>query len=597
MTTELTFEYIDEDSIDRLLKCRICSKPFIDPVITRDGGRFCRICIIQKASPNDSKRLIRQSSFIEDLVPIKEKILLDMLDDLQVKCTKCQQINNRRVHLEEHIPNKCLKRIVLCDASDLKCPWTGPYEERYNHMKQCIFQLLRPILTEVFQYRRAYDEQQHEIEQLKTQVKLYEDRTEKLQKGYTIFLELLSQQTRRCAALEKDIQEIREQSNAQYIQPIELKNEIEQLKQSYHQINIPSDGFQTEFHRLNQLEQSIDDLSKKYQQLNEKYQKQEHQNQNANQQLDEQCQNEISQLKEQVNQQMIQFNTFQDESQQLKEQFNQQMIQFNKRQTEINQLQKESQSRKKEIMYVEQKCNEHGIQIHLLARKRCVIQTILPHHDGRVEALITPFVSDSEINLDRQLLNDQDMEIICKNVIIDKRCSKLRLENNDISAKGATILANGLYGNTTLVDLQLSNNRISDMGAHALAQVLSINNFTLELLELHWNGITDVGAEYLAEMLKTNKTITLLGLGFNRIGNRGVRLLTSAITCYNETLQWLDLSSNKLITDACVNDLIEMFKQNRSLHAVWLNDCSLSQDGVEKLKQVVNSKANFTLEV
>jgi Ran GTPase-activating protein (RanGAP) involved in mRNA processing and transport len=135
------------------------------------------------------------------------------------------------------------------------------------------------------------------------------------------------------------------------------------------------------------------------------------------------------------------------------------------------------------------------------------------------------------------------------------------------------------------------------MGAHALAQVLSINNWTLEWLELHSNNITDEGIEYLAEMLKTNKTITLLGLSFNRISDRGVRLLASAIGCYNETLEWLHLASNKLITDACVDDLVEMLKQNQSLQALWINDCSLSIDGADKLRQVTKSNTNFILEV
>ncbi|CAF0813158.1 unnamed protein product [Rotaria sordida] len=539
MTSELNFEYVNEDSIDRLLKCRICSKPFIDPVITRDDDRFCRKCIIQKASINDSKHFDQQSSFIENLVPIEEKILLDMLDVLLVKCTKCQQINNRQIHLEEHISNKCPKRIVLCKASDLKCPWSGPDEERYNHMKQCTFQLLRPILTEALQcqkqleqYRRSYNEQQHEIEQLKKQIQIYENRTEKLQKGYTILLELLSQQTRRCTTFEKDIQQIREQSNQENIQPIELKKEIEQLKEQYHQIiNIPSNEFQTELHRLNQLEQTINDLSTKCQQLDEQYQYQ-----------------------------------------------NQQIIQLNKCQLEINQLQKEDQSQKEEIKDVQRKFSQYETQILLLARKKCLTSTTATLHDARVEELIESFPSDSEITLNGQQLNDRDMEFICKKGIIDKRCCKLQLEYNSISAKGATNLADGLYGNTTLMELQLSNNRISDIGAHALAQVLSINNYTLDLLELHSNNITDEGAEYLAQMLKINKTITLLGLGSNRIGDRGVRLLTSAITCYNETLQWLHLSSNKLITDGCVNELIEMLKNNHSLYAVWLNDCRSTRD-------------------
>jgi len=189
------------------------------------------------------------------------------------------------------------------------------------------------------------------------------------------------------------------------------------------------------------------------------------------------------------------------------------------------------------------------------------------------------------------------MEFICKAAIVDKQCRNLRLENNDITAKGITVLADTLYGNTTLVELHLSNNSISDMGVHALAQVLSINNHTLEWLEIHSNKITDEGAEYLAEMLKTNKKLTRLGLCFNQITDCGVRLLATAITCYNETLQWLHLASNQSITDGSVDKLVEMLTHNRSLRGLWLTDCILSTNAAKKLKQVVQSNKNFILEI
>jgi Ran GTPase-activating protein (RanGAP) involved in mRNA processing and transport len=189
------------------------------------------------------------------------------------------------------------------------------------------------------------------------------------------------------------------------------------------------------------------------------------------------------------------------------------------------------------------------------------------------------------------------MDVVYKKAIINKKCTKLRLQKNKITGKGATILANALYNNTTLTELYLSKNQISDIGVHSLAQTLSINNSTLKLLDLHSNNITDEGAEYLAEMLKINKTIIRLGLGFNQISDQGVRLLTNAITYYNENLQWLSLSSNRLISDKSVTPLIEMLKHNSSLRNLWLNDCNLSTNAAALLKQEVLMNENFILQV
>ena len=217
--------------------------------------------------------------------------------------------------------------------------------------------------------------------------------------------------------------------------------------------------------------------------------------------------------------------------------------------------------------------------------------------NSKLQEFLTALPSNADVNLDGKECGNQDIEYICKVAIGEKRCRKLRLENNDITGKGVAILADALYANNSLTELHLSNNCISDIGAHALAQVLSIHNWTLTWLEINANEITDDGVEYLAEMLKVNKTLILLGLSFNRIGDRGVQNLTGAIGYFNENLQWLHLASNRAITDASVTSLGDMFAHNRSLQAVYLNDCGLTANGIKQLKRAVDmeKKTNFFL--
>jgi Ran GTPase-activating protein (RanGAP) involved in mRNA processing and transport len=98
-------------------------------------------------------------------------------------------------------------------------------------------------------------------------------------------------------------------------------------------------------------------------------------------------------------------------------------------------------------------------------------------------------------------------------------------------------------------------------------------------------------------MLKINKIIIRLGLGFNQISDQGVRLLANAMTYYNENLQWLSFSSNRLISDTSINSLIEMLTYNPSLKTLWLNDCNLSTNAAAQLKQEVAMNKNFILEI
>jgi myosin heavy subunit len=252
MIRSTDYHYVNEDSINSLLKCPLCSKPFVDPVIITDGNRVCRACI---SSDDDN---------YQHLIPVKEKLLLAMLDDLRIECIKCKQSNIRRGDLEEHNNTTCPKRMISCKAADLKCSWTGVYEQVNHHLESCVFESLRPILTEILIQNR---EQQQEIQKLKEQ-----------------------QLTFTCEH-EKEVQVLREQVTR-------LQTENERFE---NQILI----FQQEINHTKQL---------------------------YNQQI-----------------------TYNNELQQLKKQ---------------NTL---YQSQKDEILHTKQLCNQHDIQIKLLARKKCVI--------------------------------------------------------------------------------------------------------------------------------------------------------------------------------------------------------------------------------
>jgi uncharacterized phage infection (PIP) family protein YhgE len=338
----MDFVYMNEDSIYSVLKCKLCSKPFIDPVmITEDGERFCRLCIIQKLSNNhspDDDQDDQESAYIKNLIPMKEKVVLDMLDNLLVKCNTCQEINIRRIEFQQHLITECSKRIVLCNACDLKCPWSGLYDEYDDHVKQCTFELLRPILNETFQcqkqleqYRTCYNEQQNEIVQLKEQIEQHENRTEKLEKGFKAFLEIISRQKFRHEKFQNDIQEIQEQLTEQNHRQNQLRDEIQQIKE---QSNQTCDLF-------HKFQQSTTELP------------------NENQQQSKQFQNEIQQIKEQFNQYDLEIKKFQEQD-------------LN-HENQIKQLQKQDLHRKDELMHIRQISDQHQVQIYLLARKKCVL--------------------------------------------------------------------------------------------------------------------------------------------------------------------------------------------------------------------------------
>ncbi len=192
------------------------------------------------------------------------------------------------------------------------------------------------------------------------------------------------------------------------------------------------------------------------------------------------------------------------------------------------------------------------------------------YQNPQLEEEIGKCESHSKVDLSFRELTDRDMEIVAKEAITKKQCTVLLLNDNLITSAGVTTIANALHNNSTLQELNLWNNQVSDVGVHSLAQALSDDNSTLQSLALGQSGITDVGAQHLAEMLKINTKLTRLWLFHNDIGDSGVQLLADALAHDNKTLQWLDLRLNKSVTDSSFDSLVSMLQQNCSLKKFWM---------------------------
>jgi Ran GTPase-activating protein (RanGAP) involved in mRNA processing and transport len=220
---------------------------------------------------------------------------------------------------------------------------------------------------------------------------------------------------------------------------------------------------------------------------------------------------------------------------------------------------------------------------------------IISYENQKLKDLIDGCQPHSSIDLHGKNLNDKDMDIVVKEAIINKKCKKLMLHLNSITSEGASIIAEALYENTTLEQLSLSYNPIGDRGVRNLGMSLSLNNCSVQMLYLISTKITNEGAEYLAGMLKINSRLLRLFLDNNYIGDQGVELLTKTLINHNRTLQRIDLSGNKLISDASVDFLVEILKQIYSFSVLDISDCNLSEQGKDKLRQIATTRIDFNL--
>lgn len=187
------------------------------------------------------------------------------------------------------------------------------------------------------------------------------------------------------------------------------------------------------------------------------------------------------------------------------------------------------------------------------------------------------------------------MPIIIQRAIIDKKCRALYLTGNKFSKHSISILCDALYRNSTLRELDVSDNNISDIGVQNLTDILSTNKSTVEKLHLGSNNITDKGVSDLSIMLKKNRSLKVLMINRNNITNRGVHLLCDVLSMQNNTLEVLSLAGNTLITDSSIDSFIVMFKHNSTLKELDVKYCNITEVNSQRLRKAALEKNDFKL--
>ena len=235
------------------------------------------------------------------------------------------------------------------------------------------------------------------------------------------------------------------------------------------------------------------------------------------------------------------------------------------------------------------------LPINPLRTTKPVIKSEAPYRNARLEEEIAKYELRAFVMLSKEQLTDRDMSIVVPQVILRKQCTALWLAHNEIGPIGASLIAEGLRGNTTLETLELSGNRLSDKGVNHLTQALLDDNTTLKKLYLGTNGITDRGVQYLAHFLQNNRTLTRLDLSFNEIGNRGLQRLARALVHHNQTLTELRISWNKSINDSSFESLADMIEHHRAFESIDVSKCNISSAEKAKLKEIAKMKKHLKL--
>ncbi|XP_067306255.1 NACHT, LRR and PYD domains-containing protein 3-like [Pseudorasbora parva] len=219
-------------------------------------------------------------------------------------------------------------------------------------------------------------------------------------------------------------------------------------------------------------------------------------------------------------------------------------------------------------------------------------------------------------------------EVLLKLLPVVKAYRSAQLNNCDVTDEGCVTLASTLRSNTSqLRELNLSGNKLGNLGVKQLSDGLEKPHCKLEKLWLRYCEITHEGCAALASALKSNPShLRELDLSWNKLGDSGVNQLSVGLENIHCKLEKLCLSSCD-VTDECCATLSQVLRSNPShlrelnlswnkikdsgvkllsvglenphckLEKLWLSDCSVAYHGCAALASALESNPSHLREL
>ena len=192
--------------------------------------------------------------------------------------------------------------------------------------------------------------------------------------------------------------------------------------------------------------------------------------------------------------------------------------------------------------------------------------------------------AEADISLKRADEELLDLSRFVDNMVLNTaneldRNDKLNFAGNKVGPDVAMAIGQGLGGNNTLVELDLSGNNILDVGCKEVAGALK-DNKTLKKLNLADNGIGFEGAKELRKCLQKNKTLVWLSVSENKIPKEGAKAIAAGIQG-NATLRRLFCGANNFQTEGS-KWIARALHKNVTIVELSMNLNEMGDDGAKE---------------
>ncbi|XP_072133524.1 NACHT, LRR and PYD domains-containing protein 3-like [Mobula birostris] len=216
--------------------------------------------------------------------------------------------------------------------------------------------------------------------------------------------------------------------------------------------------------------------------------------------------------------------------------------------------------------------------------KRSLLNTLHYLFESQNRGLAQAALGSVEtLSFSRMTLTPIDCAVLSHVIGLCDAIKHLDLGNCHIQCEGIQRLGPGLY---KCRELSLGQNKLGDSGVKLVSAALRNPECKIQKLGLENVGLTDSGAEDLASALSTNTSLTELDLSDNELGDSGVKLVSAALRNPECKIQKLMLNAVDL-TDSGAEDLVSALSTNPSLTGLNLGWNSLRDRSVPSLRRLI----------
>lgn len=185
-------------------------------------------------------------------------------------------------------------------------------------------------------------------------------------------------------------------------------------------------------------------------------------------------------------------------------------------------------------------------------------------------------------------IGDSGLKELSEGIKENTSITELNISGNWITDNGMiqNFINNGLSANRSLQDIDLSDNQISDETINDLYHILISEKTTIKRLNLSKNMITDAGAEKFAEALKKLNTFEKIELEKNQIGDKGATAISEIFKIPNCKITHVYLGYNNIGNEGA-RSIAKAVEGNKNIKSLNLEFNNISYKGNKELAFMV----------